>query len=160
GAKDDTPSKDGMLLTRRPSPDSWGPLRPPRSDRLPSDTPLSPAFAAPVAGGAAVSTDPLSRDETLAAFEAILLLADEPLPVRKIAQVAGLADAAEARRALKKLQGLLAADGSAFQIEEVAGGFQLLTRGEFHRWLASLRRGQQETRLSGPARETLAIVAY
>jgi segregation and condensation protein B len=103
---------------------------------------------------------PLARDADLAMVEAILVIADEPLTPRKIAQAASLGDAAAGRRAIRKLQSLLEQDDSPFQIEEVAGGFQLLTRGEFHRWLASLRRGQQEMRLSGPARETLAIVAY
>jgi segregation and condensation protein B len=141
--------------------DRWGSLQRNRPERMPTDTPLSPALRAPRASDATTaSLDPLARDATLAGIEAILLLADEPLPLRKLAAVAGLPDAPAARRAIRKLQTLLENDGSAFQIEEVAGGFQLLTRGEFHRWLASLRRGHQETRLSGPARETLAIVAY
>lgn len=149
-----------MIAINRP-PDRWSHLAPRPLKDGPSDTPLSPALRMPPSENATVSsTDPLARDATLANIEAILLLADEPLPPRKLAQVAGLPDAAAARRALRKLQDLLDADGSAFQIEEVAGGFQLLTRGEFHRWLASLRRGHQEVRLSGPARETLAIVAY
>src|SRR5207245_252696 len=42
----------------------------------------------------------------------------------------------------------------------IAGGFQLLTRPQFHPWLARLRQAGNEVRLSGPARETLAIVAY
>jgi segregation and condensation protein B len=109
---------------------------------------------------AAISSDPLGRDKPLATLEAVLLVADEPLTTRRLAQAAGLHDAAEARRLLKKLQGLYERDGSAFQIEEIAGGFQLLTRPEYHRWLAHLRRGGMEVRLSAPARETLAIVAY
>ncbi len=51
-------------------------------------------------------------------------------------------------------------DGTAFQIEELAGGVQLLTRPQYHRWLTTLRRGSVEVRLTAPARETLAIVAY
>src|SRR5262249_41114239 len=43
---------------------------------------------------------------------------------------------------------------------ELAGGFQLLTRPEFHPWLVRLRRSGADLRLSGAARETLAIVAY
>src|SRR5204862_3139685 len=39
-------------------------------------------------------------------------------------------------------------------------GFQLLTRSEFHPWLARLRRSSNELRLTPAARETLAIVAY
>src|SRR5262249_47028928 len=60
----------------------------------------------------------------------------------------------------KKLQALYEAEGSAFQVEELAGGFQLLTREEFHPWLARLRRTGNDLRLSPAARETLAIIAY
>lgn len=106
------------------------------------------------------ANDPLARDPQTATLEAVLLVADEPLPTRRLAQAAGFADAAVTRRLLKKLQSLYDQDGTAFQIEEIAGGFQLLTRADYHRWLASLRRGGYDLRLTTPARETLAIVAY
>src|SRR3954462_11852588 len=93
--------------------DRWGTLRPPHPGRLPSDTPLSLAFRLPLAADAAASTqDAIARDATLATVEAILFLADEPLPPRKIAQVAGLPGAAAGRRALRKLQSLLEQDDS------------------------------------------------
>jgi len=106
------------------------------------------------------SADPLARDKALALVEAVLLIADEPLPMRKIVQAAGLPDTAAARRLLKRLQEHYDADGSAFELEELAGGFQLMTRPEYHRWLTSVRKSQQELRLTGPGRETLAIIAY
>jgi segregation and condensation protein B len=99
----------------------------------------------------------------------VLLIADEPMPTRKLAQAVGLTDAGAARRLLRKLQAFYDKDGTAFQIEELAGGFQLLTRPQYHRWLNPLRRdlfksavGDRlgEVRLTAPARETLAIVAY
>lgn len=102
----------------------------------------------------------LAREPALAWVEAALLAADEPLPTRKLAAAAGLSDAAEARRLLRKLQALYEKDGTAFQVEEIAGGFQLLTRPEFHPWLSRLRHTGQELRLSPAARETLAIIAY
>jgi segregation and condensation protein B len=105
-------------------------------------------------------SDPLARDPGLALLEAALLVADEPLAARKLVAVTGLPDTAAVRRQVKRLQALYDQDGTAFQVEELAGGFQLLTRPEYHRWLASLRRNQQEVRLSAAARETLAIVAY
>jgi segregation and condensation protein B len=101
----------------------------------------------------------MARDVPLAMLEAVLLAADEPLPVRKLVQIAGLPDAATGRRLLKQLRGLYEQEGAAFQVEELAGGFQLLTRPEYHRWLAGLRRSA-EVRLTAPARETLAIIAY
>src|SRR5262249_51647823 len=82
------------------------------------------------------------------------------LTPRRLASVARLADAAEARRLVRRLQALYRGDGSAFQVADAAGGYQLLTRPEFHPWLARMRRSSIELRLSGPARETLAIVAY
>lgn len=111
-------------------------------------------------GPAASARGELARDAALATLEAILLVADEPLPARRLAAIAGVEDASEARRLLRKLQALYDRDGTAFQVEELAGGFQLLTRTEFHPWLARLRRVGNEMRLSAAARETLAIVAY
>jgi segregation and condensation protein B len=118
--------------------------------RLADDTPRA----------AQASADPLARDAALARLEAALLAADEPLPARKLATVADLPDVAAARRLVQQLRELYDQDGTAFQVEELAGGFQLLTRPEYHRWLARLRQRGQEQRLSGAARETLAIIAY
>jgi segregation and condensation protein B len=101
-----------------------------------------------------------TRRGPLAVVEAALMAADEPLSARRLATVAGLADVAEARRLVGQLRELYEKDGSAFQVEEIAGGYQLLTRPEYHPWLARLRRTGTEMRLSGAARETLTIVAY
>src|SRR5262249_38656872 len=103
---------------------------------------------------------PLARDARLAAIEAALFAADEPLTPRRLAQVAELSDVGEPRRLSRQLRPWYVEGGSAFHLEEIAGGYQLLTRPEFHPWLARLRRAGNELRLSGPARETLAIVAY
>lgn len=111
-------------------------------------------------GPEATARGELARDAVLASLEAVLLVADEPLPARRLAAIAGVKDGNEARRLLRKLQSLYERDGTAFQIEELAGGFQLLTRPEFHPWLVRLRRSGNEMRLSAAARETLAIVAY
>jgi len=138
-----------------------GPLDRRRPDRLPANARL-PAVYRVTADAPAESrpVDPLAREAPLALVEAVLLAADEPLPIRKLVQVAGLADAATARRLLKRLRALYDADGTAFQVAELAGGFQLLTRPQYHRWLAAARRGGADVRLTAPGRETLAIVAY
>jgi segregation and condensation protein B len=102
----------------------------------------------------------LARDARLAVIEAALLATDEPLTLRRLCTAAGLTEAAEVRQLVHRLQALYEQDGTAFQIEELAGGFQLLTRPEYHPWLARLRRAGNEMRLSAAARETLAIVAY
>jgi len=96
----------------------------------------------------------------LAWVEAALMIADEPLPARKLAQAANLKNGTEARQLVKRLQELYDAEESAFQVEEIAGGFQLLTRPPYHAWLLRLRRINSDLKLSPAARETLAIVAY
>ena len=104
--------------------------------------------------------DPHARDTKLARLEAVLLMADEPLPARRLADAAGLADAAEARSQIEKLKALYDADDSAYQIEELAGGYQLLTRPRYHPWLTRLKRTGHELRLTPAALETLAVIAY
>jgi len=101
-----------------------------------------------------------AREPRLAVVEAALLSADEPLTARRLAGIVGLTDGNEARRLVRKLQAHYERESSAFQVEELAGGYQLLTRPEYHPWLARLRRAGNDMRLTPAARETLAIVAY
>lgn len=93
-------------------------------------------------------------------LEAVLFLAREPLSLRKLAQSANLADATEARTLLTELRRLYDHRGCAFQVEQLAGGYQLRTRPKFAPWLRPLVPGEGEIRLSPPALETLAVVAY
>ncbi len=104
--------------------------------------------------------DPWARDARLARLEAVLFLAREPLSTRRLAQLTGLADGTEARTLLRRLNRLYDGGGSAFRAEEVGGGYQLLSRDQFGSWLRRLYPSPVETRLSGPALETLAVVAY
>jgi segregation and condensation protein B len=126
----------------------------------PGDRPLPAGIRFQPAPVEEAPADPLGRDAKLARLEAVLMIADEPLTARRLAEAAGLADAAEARRSVERLRELLTADGSAFQVEEIAGGFQLLTLPAYHAWLARLKRTGHELRLSSAAMETLAVIAY
>lgn len=100
------------------------------------------------------------RDERLARVEALLFVAREPLSSRKIAQLVNLADGTEARTLVRRLNRVYDETGCAFRMEEVAGGFQMMTRAMFGPWLRRLLQTPVETRLSPPALETLAVVAY
>jgi segregation and condensation protein B len=88
------------------------------------------------------------------------MLTREPLSLRKLAQLANLTDGTEARTLLEGLRRRYDERGCAFQVAQVAGGYQLLSRPKFASWLRPLAAGEQETRLSSPALETLAVVAY
>ncbi|MCL2304891.1 MAG: SMC-Scp complex subunit ScpB [Planctomycetaceae bacterium] len=101
----------------------------------------------------------LKRTDELARLESVLFLAREPLSSRKLAQYAEIADAGRVRRLLKELGQAYSKQPCAFQIVEVAGGFQLRTRSQFAPWLVRLQEVPIEVRLSTTAMETLAIIA-
>jgi len=107
--------------------------------------------------GGSISSAELARRSRL---EATLFLAREPLSLRKLAQLANLADATEARTLLKNLQARYDERQCAFQIAQIAGGYQLLSRLEFASWLRPQSANEREVRLSPPALETLVVVAY
>ena len=87
-------------------------------------------------------------------------MAREPLAPRRLAALAHLADGTRARSLLRELRRLHESSGSAFRVEQIAGGFQLLTRAPFGPWVRRLLDSPPENRLSAAALETLAIVAY
>lgn len=99
-------------------------------------------------------------DEPLGRIEAVLFLAKEPIPSRKLSRYANLADGTEARTLVNQLNQRYDKRGSALRVEQVGGGYQILTRGQFAPWLRRMRHVPGETRLSSPALEALAVVAY
>jgi len=116
--------------------------------------------ASPPERPAAAADQRFVRDERMARLEAVLFLAREPLNSRKLAQFAHLADGTEARTLVRRLNRWYDESGSAFRAEELAGGFQLLSRPKFGIWLDRLHARPAEVRLSTPALETLSVVAY
>ncbi len=92
--------------------------------------------------------------------EAVLFASDAPLRAEEIARADESLDEDIVERALQGLQALYQEDERAFEIAEVAEGFQLLTRPEFAPYLERFDTVPRPSRLSGPALETLAIIAY
>src|SRR5690606_16862162 len=84
----------------------------------------------------------------------------EPLSSRKLSQYANLADGTEARTLVARLNDRYDRGGRAFRVEQVAGGYQLVTRPKFAEWLRRLSHVPAGLSLSAPAMETLAVVAY
>ena len=93
-----------------------------------------------------ISTDPAARDERMARVEAVLFLAREPLGTRKLAQLAHLADGTEARTLIRRLNRLYDESDCAFRAEELAGGFQLMSRPKFGAWLRLMQRRPSQMR--------------
>lgn len=100
------------------------------------------------------------RSLKMAKVEAVLFVAETALSTRKIAQLATLANATEAKEIIDQLNNALIATNSAFQIKRVATGYQMMTQPQFSFWLNKLHQRQAALKLSAPAMETLAIVVY
>jgi segregation and condensation protein B len=92
--------------------------------------------------------------------EALLFASDSPLPADRIREVLDLADADEARALVEALRERYATADGALTVVEVGGGFRMVTRPEIAPWLMRLAKTRTKARLSRPALETLAIVAY
>ncbi|HMO13673.1 MAG TPA: SMC-Scp complex subunit ScpB [Pirellulaceae bacterium] len=92
--------------------------------------------------------------------EAVLFLSKEPMNSRKLSELADLEDGTQARTLIQKLNQRYDRTGKAFQVKQVAGGYQLMTRPQFAPWLRQIEYTGTSLRLSPPALETLAVVAY
>lgn len=109
---------------------------------------------------AAIPPGEHARSDDLARLEATLFVSRQPLTTRRLAKLAGLPDGTKARAMLRDLRRLHDESGSAFRVEQIAGGFQLLTRAALGPWVRRLLATPPENRLSTAALETLSIVAY
>ena len=108
-------------------------------------------------------------------LEALIFAAPKPLPTADLlaavrtagesseneaAQAHASADEARILEALAELQVELDGSGRAFRLMEQATGWGFVTKGEFAPWVRKLYPDAKPARLSGPAMETLAIIAY
>ncbi|MYD13688.1 MAG: SMC-Scp complex subunit ScpB, partial [Gemmatimonadetes bacterium] len=92
--------------------------------------------------------------------EAILFASEAPLSPGDIARADEALDEDRVEAALAALREEYDRSGRAFELREVADGVQLMTRPEFAPYLERFDTVPRSTRLSGPALEALAIVAY
>jgi segregation and condensation protein B len=92
--------------------------------------------------------------------EALLFASHTPLSAAELARADAGLDEEQVERAVAELRHEYAREQRAFDIVEIAGGYQLLTRPEYAAVLERFDAVPHPTRLSNPALETLAIVAY
>lgn len=93
-------------------------------------------------------------------IEALLFASDAPLSAADISRVDERLDEDTVDAVIQELRAEYDAGERSFQIYEVAGGYQLLTRPEFVTVLERYDTVPQPSKLSAPALEVLAIIAY
>jgi segregation and condensation protein B len=99
----------------------------------------------------------LSRNAGL--VEAVMLLENDPLEMRKLAAITGLSPE-DAEQALAELRVHLEGEGHGIAVVEIGGGFTFAPRKDLWESLRERYGKSAENRLSKAALETLAIVAY
>jgi len=110
------------------------------------------------------STGPAAQGEGIettveSVVEAVLFASDEPLTVERLAKIVETS-VRQVKQHIKGLNEKYQANNSAFRIEQIAGGFQMLTLAPYNYWLKKLLGARSDSKLSPAALETLAIIAY
>jgi segregation and condensation protein B len=96
---------------------------------------------------------------TRRSLEAILLVADEPVPATTLAELVG-ARLTQVEALLIDLAGECAGQGRGFVLRAVAGGWRLYTHPATREVIDAYLRAGQQSRLTRAALETLAVIAY
>jgi segregation and condensation protein B len=91
---------------------------------------------------------------------AVIFASDEPVPPKEISTALGGVELERVEAAIRNLERDLEHSSLGLQLERVAGGVRIATRPEVGCWVRQFFRERNRTRLSLPALETLAIVAY
>ena len=98
-------------------------------------------------------------NDLLPALEAILFVAEEPVPAQEIAEVLEV-PVGTVEEALATLEAHLSERGSGLLVRRAGAGWRLYTRPDLHPYLERFATSATATRLSRAALETLAVVAY
>ncbi len=102
----------------------------------------------------------MTPQELQAALEAIIYAADEPATLDQIAHALGV-EKPEARAALDLLTAAYQTDDRGIEVRKVAGGWRFYTKAQHHEVVRKFIKSlQPPLRLTMPALETLAVIAY
>lgn len=93
-------------------------------------------------------------------IEALLFASDEPISLRRLSALLGNVSTRAVRGGIDSLNGFYRDHARSFEIVEVAGGYQMTTLPAFAGIVTKLLGSKRKARLSKPALETLAIIAF
>jgi segregation and condensation protein B len=101
-----------------------------------------------------------TRDELKPVIEALLFVADEPLPFKQLCKILGDVPEEDVMWALSELVADYDKRESGLEAREIAGGWRISTRPQYHEFIRKYLKSRPSARLSLPALETLAVIAY
>ncbi|HTK36906.1 MAG TPA: SMC-Scp complex subunit ScpB [Pyrinomonadaceae bacterium] len=100
-----------------------------------------------------------SLAELVAVVEALIFVSDEPLSVKLLAEILD-EDKESIEAAVEELAKEYQSRESGLQLREIAGGWQISTRTEFHEDVRKFLKTRPSAKLSLASLETLAVIAY
>lgn len=98
--------------------------------------------------------------ELKAIVEALIFASPDPVTLKSLVRTLDTEPAEHVEEALAALREEWRERQGGLQLVEVAGGYQIVTKPELHEWVRRLFHERSKQRLSVPALETLAVVAY
>ena len=106
-----------------------------------------------------MSTDEDFR-ELQSIIEALIFASPDPVSLKVLVKTIDSEPPEHVEEALASICREWKERSGGLQLVEVAGGYQIVTKPEFHEWVRRLFHEHSKQRLSIPALETLAVVAY
>lgn len=100
-----------------------------------------------------------SISEIISIIEALIFVSDEPITVKTLADVLE-EDRETVNSALEQLRDEYQERESGLRLRELAGGWQISTRTEYHEEVRRFLKTRPNAKLSLAALETLAVIAY
>lgn len=97
--------------------------------------------------------------ELVALVEALIFVSEEPIGTKLLADILGEEKGA-IHAAVEQLGAEYVERSSGLQIREIAGGYQIATRPEFHEEIRAFLKTRPSAKLSLASLETLAVIAY
>ena len=100
-----------------------------------------------------------SAAEVMAIAEAIIFVSDEPITSKMLGEIMD-EDKQTVQAAVEELQKEYEERGGGLQIREIAGGWQIATRTEYHEEIRKFLKTRPSAKLSLASLETLSVIAY
>ncbi len=102
----------------------------------------------------------MDQTQTKRIIEALFFVSSQPFTFKRLADVLPDVSATQIRETIRQLNEEYAASARAFQVQEVAGGYQLVTDKALAGWVKRALQTAKPDSVSTAALETLAIIAY
>jgi segregation and condensation protein B len=102
----------------------------------------------------------MEENNLKSAVEALIFASDKPVTIEQMKKVLDIPDAPAVRKIIEELKAEYESGNRGVRIIEIAGGFQMIASTNFAPFLKKLYKSRFTEKLSKPALESLAIIAY